>query len=138
MTVLSTKRFVSMTALLTLASSHFVRCSLPLLLACILPGFARADDSWVGKTILLKKSGIRITHTDKDGHEVDDATLTDSSYKVLAEQGQRLKVRHNGERAGSIEPMRSCWRMPSISSRSASSPIQRIQELMLAVPTLGV
>jgi tetratricopeptide (TPR) repeat protein len=75
-----------------------IRTSTALVLACALACPVRAQEpSWLGKTILTKKAGIMIGHTDKQtGKEVDDAELTHTDYKVIAEQGKFIKVRHNG------------------------------------------
>jgi tetratricopeptide (TPR) repeat protein len=59
------------------------------------PGQA-GEKSWVGKTILTKKSGLRLRDTAKSGKEADVATLTFGDYRVLAEKGGRIKVRHDG------------------------------------------
>src|SRR2546427_400221 len=69
-----------------------------LVLACTYASFAPAQEkSWAGKTILLKKYGIDISHTDKaTGEQVRDATLTGIDYKVLAEQGDWIRVRQAG------------------------------------------
>src|SRR5260370_41071991 len=50
------------------------------------PVSANADDSWVGKTILVKKAGIRIGQTDEKDPPVYVATLHRFSYKVVADK----------------------------------------------------
>ena len=50
------------------------------------------DKSWVGKTILVKKNGIKIGKTGDDGKQVYVATLTNIDYRVLGEQDGRIKV----------------------------------------------
>jgi tetratricopeptide (TPR) repeat protein len=57
---------------------------------------ARADDSWVGKTVIIKHGGVTIGHTDKNDQEVVDATLNGIEYKVEQEKGKWIKVRHHG------------------------------------------
>jgi tetratricopeptide (TPR) repeat protein len=57
---------------------------------------ARADDSWVGKRVMLKHGGVTIGHTDKNDQEVVDATLNDIEYKVEQEKGKWIKVRERG------------------------------------------
>jgi tetratricopeptide (TPR) repeat protein len=84
-----------MSVLLNFCHFRLLRRWLPLLLVCVLPGLAAADDSWVGKTILLKKNDVRLAQTDKDGREVDGPTLYKLSYVVVAVQDKRVKVRHN-------------------------------------------
>ncbi len=64
---------------------------LPLLLVLAVCSPAAAD-SWVGKTILVKKSGTRIGHTEGE-QSVYTATLRSIQYRVLAEEGNFIKVR---------------------------------------------
>ncbi len=71
------------------------RTWLPLLLLCMVCPPARAGESWVGKTILVKKAGIRIGHSDGE-ESVYTATLRVVSYRVLAEEGNFIKVNENG------------------------------------------
>jgi tetratricopeptide (TPR) repeat protein len=59
------------------------------------PGRA-GDGSWVGKVVVVKKPGNRIGHTDEKGKPVYVATLTNFEYRVLAEKGGWIKVRHKG------------------------------------------
>jgi tetratricopeptide (TPR) repeat protein len=68
---------------------------LPLLLVLAACSPAVAADSWVGKTILTKKAGIRIGHS-KDGESVYTATLRSLYYRVLAEKDGFIKVREGG------------------------------------------
>jgi tetratricopeptide (TPR) repeat protein len=65
---------------------------LPLLLVLAVCSPAGAADSWVGKTILVKKDDIRIGHTEGE-ESVYTATLRAISYRVLAEEGNFIKVR---------------------------------------------
>jgi tetratricopeptide (TPR) repeat protein len=65
---------------------------LPLLLVLVACSPAAAAESWVGKTILVKKPGIRIGHS-KGEASVYTATLQGISYRVLAEQDGFIKVR---------------------------------------------
>jgi tetratricopeptide (TPR) repeat protein len=84
--------------MLNYASSQFV------LLCCfvsslfLLPPLCSAvgaEESWEGKTIIVKKPDIRIGHNNEDSERVVTATLTLSSYSVLADKGGLLKVRQN-------------------------------------------
>jgi tetratricopeptide (TPR) repeat protein len=52
--------------------------------------------TWVGKIILVKKTGIQIGHTGTDGNPVHVARLTHASYRVIADKGSLVKVSHNG------------------------------------------
>lgn len=49
------------------------------------------EKSWVGKTILVKESGIQITKID-DGQEVTAGTLSVVDLRVLDERNGRIKV----------------------------------------------
>ena len=58
---------------------------------------ALAQQSWAGKTILLKSGKVvQIHDTDADGREVVVGTLKQMSYRVLEERRGRLKVRDSG------------------------------------------
>jgi tetratricopeptide (TPR) repeat protein len=58
---------------------------------------ARADDDWVGKTVLLKgNKKVKIGHTDENGKQVYVAELSGISYVVLKEKGGWLQVSQNG------------------------------------------
>jgi tetratricopeptide (TPR) repeat protein len=57
---------------------------------------AGAGDSWVGKTIIVKHSGVVISYTKKNGQEVVDATLDEMDYKVEQEMGKWIKLRQRG------------------------------------------
>ena len=65
-----------------------------LLAAVALAGPVDAQDkSWGGKTILVKRAGIKIGQTDANGNQVYLATLTNSiHYRVLGEQDGWIKV----------------------------------------------
>jgi tetratricopeptide (TPR) repeat protein len=54
------------------------------------------EKSWVGKTILVTKPGLKIGHTDKAGKWIIDAELRSIDFQVLAEQGEQIKVRDRG------------------------------------------
>src|SRR5713226_6497188 len=54
------------------------------------------DDSWVGKTIVLKRDGVKIGHTGADGEQVFVADLSDIAYTVLNEKDGWLHVRQRG------------------------------------------
>src|SRR5579871_2491737 len=69
--------------------------SLSLLLVLAVCSPAIAAGSWVGKTILTKKAGIRIGHTEAE-ESVYTATLREIDYRVLAEEGNFIKVRERG------------------------------------------
>jgi tetratricopeptide (TPR) repeat protein len=62
----------------------------------VVPTPTYADDSWVGKTVLVKKTNIRIGHTDDNDREVFVATLQYLAYKVLADKGGFIRVREYG------------------------------------------
>ena len=65
-----------------------------LLVASAIVGPAAAQDkSWVGKTIILKKSGVKIGQSDAKGNQVFVATLTMTDYRVLGEQDGWIKVK---------------------------------------------
>jgi tetratricopeptide (TPR) repeat protein len=66
--------------------------------ALLLPTAALADDSasWVGKRIMLKKTGVRIGHSDDAGRQIYLGELTDLVYTVLREDDTWLNVRHRG------------------------------------------
>lgn len=53
---------------------------------------ALAQDSWVGKTILTKTDGIKISYTDEQGRKVFVGELRWPSYSVIGDQGGWLKV----------------------------------------------
>src|SRR6266550_3599220 len=58
---------------------------------------AAADgDSWVGKKIMTKKVGIKISQTDDQDRQLDLATLNSFLYTVLKEQGPWIMVRQHG------------------------------------------
>ena len=60
---------------------------------------ARADDanaSWVGKTIIVKKDGIKIGYTEANGRRVDVATLREKDYTVLKDESGWIVVRDRG------------------------------------------
>ena len=54
---------------------------------------AFAEDSWVGKRIIPKRSGLRIGYTDKDGRERYVATLTQMTYTVEKDYKGWIRVR---------------------------------------------
>jgi tetratricopeptide (TPR) repeat protein len=59
---------------------------------------ADAKASWVGKLVLTKEYGLKIDTTDtKTGAGAELVRLTDAVYKVEADDGQWIKVRHHGE-----------------------------------------
>jgi tetratricopeptide (TPR) repeat protein len=68
------------------------RPTLAVLALALLPGPGITQESWVGKTILLKKSGIKIGRTDDNGRQVYLATLDAPNYKVRGDQGGWIKV----------------------------------------------
>ncbi len=71
--------------------------SLTLVLILGFPRSVRADDaSWVGKTILTKEAGIRISHMDEKGQQVYVATLKGVGYKVLDDKSGLIQVKENG------------------------------------------
>src|ERR1700731_3125888 len=63
-------------------------------LAANLPPPQAGEAMWVGATILVKKPNLRITPT--IGEDGPQTALTGLFYEVLAEQGQWIKVRHEG------------------------------------------
>lgn len=54
------------------------------------------DGSWVGKRIMTRKAGIQIASTADKSKQVYVGELKYLDYTVLAEQGDRLKVIHQG------------------------------------------
>src|SRR5581483_6971540 len=70
-------------------------CALAVALA--VAGPARAgDETWVGKTILVKRNGIKFGCTDERGAQVYHGTLTRISYQVRDERDGWLCVMHDG------------------------------------------
>jgi tetratricopeptide (TPR) repeat protein len=66
------------------------------LVAFVLPGMVHAEDSWVGKVIILKHPGVKFGQTDpKSGQEMIFGTLDRMMYKVLAENQGFLRVQQN-------------------------------------------
>jgi tetratricopeptide (TPR) repeat protein len=61
----------------------------------LMPTPALAQDSWVGKSVLTKKPGIKITDTDKVGKQAYVGTIDTFGVTVLAEKDGLLKVRVN-------------------------------------------
>lgn len=56
----------------------------------------RADDAWVGKTIIVKKNGIQFGHTDpKTGKQVLLGVLTRMDYVVRRENAKFVSVRQD-------------------------------------------
>jgi len=75
------------------------RTCLIALLVFALPNLARADDSWVGRVVVMKETGVKFGHTDsKTGQEVYVGTLDKMMYKVLADQEGWLRVQHNDKK----------------------------------------
>lgn len=64
-----------------------------LLPAAPLPINPMQDTTWVGKTVLLKRTGISIHRIDETGAEVPVAELTELDYRVLGERGDRVQVK---------------------------------------------
>jgi tetratricopeptide (TPR) repeat protein len=56
----------------------------------------QADDSWVGRRVILIRDGVRIGSTGEDGQPVYVAELTDMVYRVLREEDGWLRVRQRG------------------------------------------
>jgi hypothetical protein len=54
--------------------------------------------SWLGKKVLPRKSGVRISQTDDQGRRRDVATLTAMRYIVEQEKGDAIQLRHWGLR----------------------------------------
>jgi tetratricopeptide (TPR) repeat protein len=57
---------------------------------------AGQEESWVGRTVVLKSAGVRIGHSAPTGEQVYVAELTDSAYVVLREENGWLMVRQGG------------------------------------------
>ena len=57
---------------------------------------AMADGDWTGKTVLLKKGGIKISGTAAKDKQVVVASLQDLEYRVLQDEGGQLKVKQDG------------------------------------------
>jgi tetratricopeptide (TPR) repeat protein len=71
-----------------------MRSLVALVILAAAAGSALAQEkTWVGKTILVRKTGIRIGHTADDGKQVYVATLDESDYHVLAEDSGWIKVK---------------------------------------------
>jgi Tfp pilus assembly protein PilF len=70
--------------------------TLTIALACAAP--VRTDGTWAGKSVILKIGQVEIVNgkTDADGRLVPVATLTRLQYRVEDEEGDFIKVRHNG------------------------------------------
>ena len=62
--------------------------------ATVLVQPAARGDSWVGKEIILKQNGSRIGHTE-NGKQVYLARLNSLSYRVLEENDDWIRVRHD-------------------------------------------
>jgi hypothetical protein len=78
--------------------SSLARCLiLALLGAFALPATAADENSWVGKTILLKKGSVTFSRWDDDGKTAFEAKLTRLEHKVLREEGRWVRVRDRGE-----------------------------------------
>lgn len=64
--------------------------------AVCLPVHAQTD--WSGKTVILKRPGLKIGYTDeKTGNQVYVANLTKLSYVVLRDANGFLRIQHGGE-----------------------------------------
>src|SRR5262245_41980174 len=53
---------------------------------------AADDDTWVGRTVVLKTDASRIGHTEPNGQHVQVAELMHSAYAVLREENGWLMV----------------------------------------------
>src|ERR1700722_17078204 len=71
------------------------RASVLVCLVIALPGRA-AGESWVGATVFLKRSGVTIWQKTEKGGAPVRVVLTRPDYRVEAEDGDRIQVRHNG------------------------------------------
>lgn len=58
----------------------------------IMSSGALAQEGWVGKTILIKKDGIKIGYTDDSGRQVYSGELTWPRYTVTGDKGGWLQV----------------------------------------------
>jgi len=59
---------------------------------------ARADDaSWVGKKVMLKKSGVKIDRAERGGKRAEIGELIDLAYTVIKEDGGLIAVRDRGQ-----------------------------------------
>jgi tetratricopeptide (TPR) repeat protein len=67
-------------------------------LAPVPAAWGREGGSWVGKEVLTKRSGVRISQTDDQGRRRYVATLTARIYEVEKAQGDAIQVRHGGVR----------------------------------------
>ena len=65
-----------------------------MLLPSASPG--QADQSWLGRKVILTRDGVRIGYTGEDGQPVYVAELTDMVYRVLREENGWLRVRQRG------------------------------------------
>lgn len=66
-------------------------------IATTAPYVVAQEKSWVGQKVFVKKAGVPIGHTDKEGKHVHVGKLRGGiTYQVLAEKDGWLKVRHEG------------------------------------------
>ncbi len=79
-----------------------MRASSHILIAFILfavPSLVRADDSWVGRVVIMKETGVKFGHTDpKSGEETYLGTLNQMFYKVLADQEGWIRVQQRDKK----------------------------------------
>jgi tetratricopeptide (TPR) repeat protein len=72
----------------------------PLLLAGSLaypsPLRVEGEPTWAGRTIIMKKTGTRLFHTEPDGTETQIAVLTRTDYVVVRDHDGKLWVRQDG------------------------------------------
>jgi len=77
------------------ASNHILIA----LFVLAVPGFARADDSWVGRIVVMKEPGVKFGYTDpKTEEQVYVGTLDRMSYRVLNDKDGWLRVQHNDKK----------------------------------------
>lgn len=58
----------------------------------VLTSPAHAEDSWVGKVIIVKAAGTKIEQKDKAGKAKVVTELTGLDYRVEADEGDLIKV----------------------------------------------
>ena len=54
------------------------------------------EGTWVGKVVVVKKAGVKITYTDESGRDRDDFTLNQVCYTADQERGLSIMVRDHG------------------------------------------
>src|SRR5438874_2710831 len=78
----------------------FVTTLVPLLLTGAIgyPSPLRFEEqsSWVGRTVIMKKTGTRFFRTNSDGAATEAGTLTRTDYVVVREHDDKIWVKQDG------------------------------------------